>query len=44
MDGDYHDQRWTTGFCGKEAFSHQIFIIGYLQFVEGKHLHAALVS
>jgi len=44
MDGDYHDQRWTTGFSGKEALNHQIFIIGYLQFVERKHLHTALVQ
>jgi hypothetical protein len=44
MDGDYHGQRWTIGFCGKEVFNHQIFIIGYLQFVERRHLHAALVQ
>jgi hypothetical protein len=31
------------GFCGKEAFNH-IFIVGYLQFVERKHLHTALVE
>ena len=43
MDGDYHGQRWTTGFYGKEAFNHHIFVIGYVQFVERKHLHAALV-
>jgi len=41
MDDNYHSQRWTTGFCGKEVFNHQIFITGYLQFVERKHVHAA---
>jgi CO dehydrogenase/acetyl-CoA synthase beta subunit len=32
------------GSCGKKALNHQIFIIGYLQFVERKHLHAAPCS
>jgi hypothetical protein len=30
--------------CGMKALRLQIFIIGYLQFVEIKHLHAALCS
>jgi hypothetical protein len=32
------------GFCGRKALNLQIFIIGYLQFVERKHLHATLCS
>jgi hypothetical protein len=30
------------GCCGR-VFKHHIFIVGYLQFVEGRHLHTALV-
>jgi hypothetical protein len=32
------------GFYVKEVLNHQMFIIGYLQFVKRKHLHAALCS
>jgi hypothetical protein len=31
------------GSCGKKVLNHQLFI-GHLQFVERKHLHAALCS
>jgi hypothetical protein len=30
------------GFYGRNVLYHQMFIIGYLKFVERKHLHAAL--
>jgi len=30
--------------CGKKALRRQMFIVGYLQFVDRKHLHAALCS
>ena len=32
------------GSCGKKALRRQMLIVGYLQFVERKHLHAALCS
>lgn len=32
------------GSCGKKALHRQIFIFGYLHFVEREHLHAALCS
>ena len=32
------------GSCGKMVLNRQIFIIGYLQFVEREHLQAALCS
>jgi hypothetical protein len=32
------------GSGGKKALRRQLFIVGYLQFVERKHLHAALCS
>jgi hypothetical protein len=30
--------------CGKTVSNHQIFIVGYLQFVKKKHVNAALCS
>jgi hypothetical protein len=33
-----------SGFCGKKVLNRQIFIVGYLKFVERKPLHAALCS
>ena len=32
------------GCCGRKALNRQIFIVGYLQFVERMHLHATLCS
>lgn len=32
------------GSCGKKALHRQIFVVGYVQFVDLKHLHAALCS
>jgi hypothetical protein len=32
------------GSCGKKALNRQIFTVGYLQFVDRKHLHAAQCS
>lgn len=32
------------GSCGKKVLNCQIFIIGYLQFVKRKHMHAVLCS
>jgi hypothetical protein len=32
------------GSCGKKALNHEIFIVGFLQFVERQHLHSALCS
>jgi len=32
------------GSCGKKELRHQMFIVGYLQFVERQHLHATLCS
>jgi hypothetical protein len=32
------------GFCGRKALHRQIYIVGYLQFVQRKQLHAALCS
>lgn len=32
------------GSCGKKALRRQLFIVGYLQFVDRKHLQAALCS
>ena len=34
----------TGGSCGKKALHRQIFFVGYLQFVERRHLQAALCS
>jgi hypothetical protein len=34
----------SRGSCGKKALNRQMFVVGYLQFVEQKHLHAALCS
>jgi len=32
------------GCCGRKALNRQTFVVGYLQFVERKHLHATLCS
>jgi len=43
--GDYYrGQWWTTGSFGKKALNYEIFIIGFLKFVERKHLDSALFS
>jgi hypothetical protein len=34
----------SRGSCVKKALHSRIFIVGYLQFVETKHLHASLCS
>ena len=44
MDADYHGRDGPCGSCGKKALDCQLFIVDYLQFVETKHLHAALCS
>jgi hypothetical protein len=44
MEGDYQAEDGGCGSCGKKALRRQLFIVGYLQFVERKHLYAALYS
>ena len=41
MEVDYHGRRCTSSSCGEMALNRQTFIVGYLQFLEGKHLHTA---
>jgi hypothetical protein len=32
------------GSCGKKALNHEIFIVGFMKFVERRHLLSALFS
>jgi hypothetical protein len=43
-EGDYHGRDGLRGSCESKALKHQIFIVGYLQIVERKRLHAAPCS
>jgi hypothetical protein len=39
MKGDYQAEDGQRGSSAKKALRRQLFTVGYLQFVERKHLH-----
>jgi hypothetical protein len=42
MEGDYHGKRRTKRFLWEEGVNRQILIVGYVQFLERRHLLAAI--
>jgi hypothetical protein len=42
MEGDFHGERRTKRFLWEEVFNRQILIVGYVEFVERRHLHRTL--